>query len=292
MTKSSITHTVAAGGMLALIVTIGTAITSQWGRAQGPSPFGGGSDAERIQQGFAIAPVPLNLKGKNPEQVAQVGLGSYLVNASGDCNACHTSGGPPNFNYLGGFNPYFVFQGPARVDPSTYLAGGSDFGPALPFNVGPGLAYGSYVGPDIITRNLTPNKAGVPEGGMSLAEFKDILRNGTDMDHIHPICISPIAGPGNTPAPPNCIPPPVNGAVLQIMPWPTLHNLSDSDMEAIYQYLSTIPCIDNKASTPPAGAPNELRNDCGNGPAPPPKYVRVEDSIQRSAAARSGHRAR
>ena len=33
-----------------------------------------GGDASRIQQGFAIAPVPLNLKGKDP---ARVGLG-YL----------------------------------------------------------------------------------------------------------------------------------------------------------------------------------------------------------------------
>ena len=29
-----------------------------------------------------IAPVPLNLEGKNP---ALVGLGSYIVNAQGDC---------------------------------------------------------------------------------------------------------------------------------------------------------------------------------------------------------------
>jgi len=37
------------------------------------------------EAGFAIAPVPLNLAGKNSEQVALVGLGSYLVNAIGDC---------------------------------------------------------------------------------------------------------------------------------------------------------------------------------------------------------------
>jgi hypothetical protein len=39
--------------------------------------------------------------------------------------------------------------------------------------------------------------------------------------------------------------------------------MTDHDIEAIYEYLSAIPCIDNTVSTPPEGAPNELRNDCG-----------------------------
>ena len=47
------------------------------------------------------------------------------------------------------------------------------------------------------------------------------------------------------------------------MPWPTFSHLTDRDITAIYEYLSAIPCIDNTTSTPPAGAPNELRNDCG-----------------------------
>jgi hypothetical protein len=46
-----------------------------------------GNDYVKIQQGFAIAPVPLNLVGKDP---ALVGLGSYIVNAQADCNGCHT----------------------------------------------------------------------------------------------------------------------------------------------------------------------------------------------------------
>ena len=48
------------------------------------------------------------------------------------------------------------------------------------------------------------------------------------------------------------------------MPWPTFSNMSDRDIEAIYVYLSAIPCIDNTTSPPPDGFPNELRNDCGN----------------------------
>jgi hypothetical protein len=51
----------------------------------------GEDESSLIQQGFAIAPVPLNLSGRNR---SLVGLGSYLVNAVGDCNGCHTSGSP------------------------------------------------------------------------------------------------------------------------------------------------------------------------------------------------------
>jgi hypothetical protein len=216
--------------------------------------------SSRIKIGFEIAPVPLNLKGKNR---ALVGLGSYIVNAQADCNGCHTSGGPPNFNYAAGFNPYF--HQPQKVDPTVYLSGGADFGP-----VGtPTPPPDGYPGPHIIARNLTPNKDGMPEGGMSLSEFKDILRHGTDYDHIHPTCTAAEITEINNGGTPVCIPTsPDNtpdGDLLQIMPWPTFSHMTDRDIEAIYEYLSAIPCIDNTTSTPPAGAPNELRNDCGNG---------------------------
>lgn len=48
-------------------------------------------EASLVRIGFEIAPVPLNLVGKDPWKV---GLGSFLVNAVGDCNGCHTGGGP------------------------------------------------------------------------------------------------------------------------------------------------------------------------------------------------------
>src|SRR5579863_360419 len=178
---------------LTALAAVTTLLTHTPGaRAQGNS----GDDESKIQQGFAIAPVPLNLAGKNR---ALVGMGSYLVNAVGDCNGCHTSGGPPNFNYAANHNPYFQSQLPTMPDPAHYLAGGADFGPALPFNIPPSLAYGNYVGPDMVARNLTPDKNGIPEGGMTLAQFRLILRTGIDIDHIHPTCTSPTGGPGNTP---------------------------------------------------------------------------------------------
>ena len=42
------------------------------------------------------------------------------------------------------------------------------------------------------------------------------------------------------------------------MPWPTFHNMTDHHMEAIYEYLSAIPCLES--SPDPS---NVLHNDCG-----------------------------
>src|SRR5580704_18458491 len=113
----------------------------------------GDSESSLVRIGFEIAPVPLNLAGKDQ---AMVGLGSYLVNAVGDCNGCHTGGGPPNFNYAAGRNPYF--GQPKEVDPTVYLSGGQNFGP-----VGTPTGPAGYSGPFMIARNLTPNYAGLPE---------------------------------------------------------------------------------------------------------------------------------
>ena len=112
------------------------------------------------QRGFQIAPVPLNLEGKNR---ALVGLGSYLVNAVGDCNGCHA--GPSGEDAPGG-DP---FHGePKQVNQDAYLSGGRPlFGPFIP-------------------RNLTPDKTGMPEGGASFEEFEAIMRTGVDPDHAHP----------------------------------------------------------------------------------------------------------
>lgn len=213
-----------------------------------------------IRIGFKIAPVPLNLQGKNP---ALVGLGSFIVNAQADCDGCHTAGGPPNFNYANGQNPYF--QGvvaPGKIDPATYLAGGSPFG-----QVGTPTGPNGYAGPNIVSRNLTPDKNGRPEGGHTLEEFKTILRTGKDFDHIHPTCTTEQLTAIEGGAAPTCIPTSpdnlVDGDRLQVMPWPVYHHMTDHQIEAIYEYLSAIPCIDNTTSPPPDGAPDELRNDCG-----------------------------
>lgn len=197
-------------------------------------------DAWRIQQGFLIAPVPLNFAGKDPNLV---GLGSYLVNAVGDCNGCHTS--DPSMEYTPTGNPFLlapIFSGKTQVNPANYLGGGQDFG-----NLGGG--------DDIITRNLTPDKTGLAEGGHTFPEFLQIMRTGIDMDHLHPVNCSPTVTTG-------CVPFPFNPSLLQIMPWPTFSNMSDNDLLAIYTYLSAIPCI-------PGPATGVLHNDCGTPPAGP-----------------------
>jgi len=189
----------------------------------------------KVQIGLNIAPVKLNMTGKDP---TLVGLGSYIVNGANDCNACHNGGGPPNFEYVAGGNPY-AGQKPKVIDPTTYLAGGQDFGP-----VGPPPT------PDIISRNLTPDKTGLPEGGHTFEEFAQIIRNGKDYDHLHPNCSATITT--------GCIPAAagVNGNLLQIMPWPYYQNMTHLDLLAIWTYLSAIPCIEG----PPA--PSALHNDC------------------------------
>jgi hypothetical protein len=122
---------------------------------------GDDDNESKIQRGFAIAPVKLNLTGKNR---ALVGLGSYLVNAAGDCNGCHAG---PAGEYADGGNP---FQGqPKVVNKAAYLAGGTPL-----------------FGPIFIPRNLTPDKSGRPAGGASFEEFLDIIRTGIDPDQAHP----------------------------------------------------------------------------------------------------------
>src|SRR5262245_21129032 len=89
-------------------------VSSAPGRAQGQQGQQGQPDndsASQIQRGFAIAPVPLDLRGKNR---ALVGKGSYIVNAQGGCNDCHTS--PP---YSTGHDPFL--GEPLEVNAASYL---------------------------------------------------------------------------------------------------------------------------------------------------------------------------
>jgi len=188
-------------------------------------------DEARIRQGFEAAPVTLKVDEKNWKAV---GLGSYLVNVSGDCNGCHSDG--PQTEYLPGHNPYFAQKG--KVNPATYLAGGRDFGKLE----GP-------TSPDIISRNLTPDKTGLPAGGRSFEQFLTIMRTGKDLDHLHPNCSPTVTT--------NCLTPPFDGNLLQIMPWPNFADLTDHDLWAIYQYLKAIPC--NESVEDPT---NPLHNDC------------------------------
>jgi hypothetical protein len=189
-------------------------------------------DQARIRRGFEIAPVPLDLRSKDR---ALVGMGSYLVNAVAGCNDCHSP--DPSLEYAAGGNPYFKGNPPKVISQLSYLAGGRSFGSLVP---------GS---PAIVSRNLTPDRTGRPAGGLSRAEFLQIMRTGEDLDHLHPNCSARLTS--------NCFPAnqPFNGDLLQIMPWPVYQSLEMRDLEAIYEYLSAIPCISGPAS-------GVLHNDC------------------------------
>jgi hypothetical protein len=133
-------------------------ISSRYVRAQQQmnNEHDGDGDDSRIQRGFAIAPVPLHYNKKNRELV---GLGSYIVNAQGGCNDCHTN--PP---FKNGGDPY-VGQ-PEKINTDAYLTGGQAFGP-------------------FISRNLTPDAQGLP-AGMTFKKFLHTLRTGEDDDKIPP----------------------------------------------------------------------------------------------------------
>jgi len=229
MTKSKILKTAGALTAFAAIVFAGMVSSSRRVRAHDEDDDE--RDEARVHRGLEIAPVPLDMVGKNRHLV---GLGSYIVNAVADCDGCH-SAGPPT-EYAKGGNPFFG-QKPAVVNPKTYLGGGRHFvlipGP-------PGMF------PDIISRNLTPDKTGRAEGGNTFAQFEAIIRTGIDADKIHPTCTGAPDG--------KCLPAPFDGSLLQIMPWPVHQNMTDHDLRAIYEYLSAIPCLE--------GGPNEPPNRC------------------------------
>jgi hypothetical protein len=147
--------------LAALALTLAIAPSVRAGNQNDQGNDNGNDDGSRIQRGFAIAPVPLKLAGKNR---ALVGLGSYFVNGTGDCGGCHAG---PAGEYAEGGDP---FQGqPKVINKDAYLAGGAQL-----------------FGPLFIPRNLTPDKTGRPARGASFEEFRDILRTGIDPDHAHP----------------------------------------------------------------------------------------------------------
>jgi hypothetical protein len=108
------------------------------------------AQGSRIQRGQDLAPVPLNMDGLNPALVFE---GSYIVNAQGGCNDCHTVP-----SYAPGGNPFF--GQPEVINAPCYLAGGAVFGP-------------------FVSRNITPRANGLP-AGRTLEQFKELMHHGTD----------------------------------------------------------------------------------------------------------------
>jgi len=137
--------------LVGLIVATGSVAGDLWGdRAHDGDSSD--SEARRVRVGYAIAPVPLDTRGKNR---VLIGLGSYIVNAASGCNDCHT-----HPSYAAGGDPY---QGqPTVVNGEQYLSGGRQFGP--------------FTAP-----NLTPDAHGRP-AGLTFAAFREAFRTGKDPD--------------------------------------------------------------------------------------------------------------
>ena len=125
-----------------------------------------------------------------------------------------------------------LFSGTKQYNPKTYLGGGQDFGS---FGIGPNA--------EIISRNLTPDKTGLPEGGHTLTDFIQILRTGVDLDHSHPSCSTTITN--------NCLTFPFNGNLFQVMQWSSFQDMTDRQLTAIYTYLSAVPCLEGGPGEPP-----------------------------------------
>jgi hypothetical protein len=217
--------------------------------------------ASKVQQGFDISPVPkakLNLAGKD---AARVGLGSYIVNAVDGCSGCHTF---PQYLEKGdpaGSNP--TAGDPFQGTPSTQ---GFSRRLVANYNVSHYLAGGRCFGPGLMSFNLTPEATGRPLG-LTEAEFIKVMRTGEDI-HCEKSPSDPICTLGpDTP-------------LLQVMPWPNFHNMSDTDLKAIYAYLTALPPAE-ACNTPADGCPGfsgaaansqsyvyPNTDDCPN-PAPP-----------------------
>ena len=102
----------------------------------------------RVERGLAISPVPVHVTKRNRELV---GLGSYIVNAQGACNDCHTC---PSYSV----DPFTKGAVKGTVNAGNFLAGGVAFQT-------PG---GLFVSP-----NLTPDPSNgnLPDGGHTWANL-------------------------------------------------------------------------------------------------------------------------
>jgi hypothetical protein len=158
-------------------------------------------NAAAVARGLEIAPVTLDFGNRDRDQV---GYGSYLVNAVGGCNDCHT-----NPSYTPDGDPFAGH--PKKVNTAGYMAGGTAFGP-------------------FISRNLTPSGEGPVTG--SLANFMTVFKTGKDLKALHPEI----------------------SELLQVMPWTVYQDMLDADLEAMFAYLSSIPCVE--------GGPGEKADRC------------------------------
>lgn len=157
------------------------------------------------------------------DAAGQIERGKYLVSA-GACHDCHT--------------PWKMGEQGPEPDMSRMLSGHPEGLAVSPATLSEGWeasmsqTHTAWTGPWGVsfTANLTPD----PETGLgkwTSQTFMDTIRNGRHM------------GRGRQILPP--------------MPWPMYRNLSDSDLQAIFAYLQSVPAVRNKVPEPmpPPAAP-------------------------------------
>lgn len=149
-----------------------------------------------------------------------VARGEHLVTIM-DCNICHTRkkmtdrGPVPDMAYMLSGHPAeskLPEIDKAQIAPGKWVLFNQDFTAA----VGPwGVSFSA---------NLTPHETGL--GNWTLDQFKKALREGKHK------------GLDN------------GRMILPPMPWEAFASLDDKDIESIYEYLKTIPPIDNLVPEP------------------------------------------
>jgi len=161
---------------------------------------------------------PAGAADKDSSSASKVARGKYLVSTSG-CMDCHT--------------PMKMGANGVEFDMSRMLSGHPDtlqMPPAPTLPDGPWLVVSSatntaFSGPWGVsfTANLTPDKE-TGLGKWTARDFKATIRTGRHM------------GRGR--------------AVLPPMPIQVYKNFTDSDLEAIFAYLQTIPAVPNRVPEP------------------------------------------
>lgn len=135
------------------------------------------------------------------KNIGRVKTGAYLVNAIGNCNSCHVT--PTN-----------------TVPPSNsvYSSGDPFKGEVATIDpirfLGGGRKFGAAPAPVYTANSLRPDNNGNP-GGLTKQQFVNVMRTGLEPDG--------------------------SGKYIQVMPWPVYRNLTESDLKAIYEYLSALP---------------------------------------------------
>ncbi|MBK7859712.1 MAG: cytochrome C [Archangiaceae bacterium] len=125
---------------------------------------GGVPDPDGVLRGYAIQPLAQpDLSAQPPAVQRLFGRGSYLVNAGGRCNECHTN--PPR-------DPVML-----KINTAAYLAGGMVFTPATP-----ALAESLR-----LKRSMSRNLSGATQGyAASFIDFVGTLATGRDVTAAEP----------------------------------------------------------------------------------------------------------